>query len=93
MPNNHIIGTAPTVASAGTIRLMNADIQKVSGTEAIKTITPPYSAFVGQLIIIPTGAFTTATTTASPDNIMVAATAAANVPVLAVYDGTFWYIK
>ena len=88
---NRVVG--PTLASAGTIA-PTFGINPVSGTTAIKTITPPYTGFAGQIILLPTGAFTIATTTASPDNVLgVSVQAVANVPIICVYDGSYWYCK
>lgn len=87
---NPVVG--PTIASTSTIA-PTFGITPVSGTKPILTITPPYTDFAGQLIFLPTGAWTTATTTKAADNIMIAFTATANVPVVAVYDGSFWYLQ
>jgi hypothetical protein len=87
---NRVIG--PTLASGATIA-PTFGITPVSGSSAVLTITPPYAGFQGQLILLPTGAWTTATTTKAADNIAIAFTAVANVPVVAVYDGSLWYLK
>jgi hypothetical protein len=95
MPNSHIINKGPDVPSAATIRLKDCAIQTITGTTLTTHIDPPYSAFVGQLVVLNSGAWTFATTTAAPDNILAGATTAptANVPNIFVYDGTYWYIK
>ena len=81
---------APTIASAATIA-PTTNIVFVSGTTAIATITPPapISTTGGQIIIIPTGAFTTNTT----GNIALASTAVVNRALIMVYDSTTtkWY--
>lgn len=74
------------VASATTIVAPSA-IFHVTGTTAISTITIPYTGFVGQITIIPDGAFTLAT----GGNIAEAYTAVVNRAIVLTYDGTSWY--
>ena len=79
----------PTIASATTIA-PTAMISFVSGTTAITTITPP-STFTkgGQITLIPTGLFTTATT----GNIALASVAVVSKALILTYDATTakWY--
>lgn len=87
---NPVVG--PTIASAATIAPTFA-VTPISGTEVVKFITPPWTGFAGQLIFIPGDAFTTSVTTGTSGNIAKAVTAVANKPVIAVYDGTSWYLQ
>ena len=81
---------ASTIASAATIAPTKL-ISFVSGTATITTITAPspVSAGGGQIVLIPTGAFTMTTS----DNIALAVTAVVNVPLVMTYDTTTakWY--
>lgn len=80
---------APTIASATTIAPLT-EIIFVSGTTAIATITPPPSLIGGgQLVIIPTGIFTTTTA----GNIALASTAVVSRALIMTYDVTTnkWY--
>jgi hypothetical protein len=80
---------APTVASAATI-VVSAPITFISGTTNIDNIQVP-PAFVngGQLILIPTGLWSTTTS----GNIALATTAVVSRAVIMVYDAvtTKWY--
>jgi hypothetical protein len=87
---NPIVG--PTIASTTSIS-PTYGIHPVSGTEVVKFINVPYADFKGQIVFLPTGAWTTSVTTGTSGNIAKAVTAVANVPVIAVYDGTSWYLK
>ena len=83
--------TVPTVASASTIA-PTSWITKVSGTTQITTITAPTvaqnaGAYLGCMVLIPTGAWSTAT----GGNIAAASTATVNIPITLCYDGTSWY--
>lgn len=82
--------SAPTIASATTIA-PSARITFVSGTTAVATITPPAAlgAFNNQIVLIPTGAWTTTTA----GNIALASTAVANRALTMTYDATTtkWY--
>ena len=80
---------APTIASATTIAPLT-EIIFVSGTTAVVTITPPPSLVGGgQLVIIPTGIFTTTTA----GNIALASTAVVSRALIMTYDATTnkWY--
>lgn len=81
---------APTIASATTIA-PTTQIVFISGTAAIATITPPspISLGGGQIILIPTGIFTTTTA----GNIALASTAVVSKALTMVYDVTTakWY--
>ena len=80
---------APTIASATTIAPLTPVIF-VSGTTAVVTITPPPSLVGGgQLVIIPTGIFTTTTA----GNIALASTAVVSRALIMTYDATTnkWY--
>ena len=81
--------TIPTIVSATTIA-PTAMISFVSGATAITTITPP-STFTkgGQITLIPTGLFTTATT----GNIALASVAVVSKALILSYDATSakWY--
>ena len=81
---------APTIASAATIA-PTTRIVFVSGTTAIDTITPPtsFTAGGGQIVIIPTGLFTTTTS----GNIALATTAVIDRAIQMTYDATTtkWY--
>jgi hypothetical protein len=83
------LGAAPTLASAATIQPA-APVVFVSGTAAIATIVPPLD-FVGggELIIIPTGLWTTTTA----GNIALASTAVVSRAMLMTYDrgSNKWY--
>ena len=80
---------APTIASATTIA-PTAYITFISGTTAIATITAPSTMTGGgQIVLIPTGAWTTNTT----GNIALATTAVVNRALTMTYDSTTtkWY--
>jgi hypothetical protein len=81
---------APTIASASTIS-PTKEITFVSGTTAIVTITAPTGIATtgGQIIIIPTGLFTTTTA----GNIALASTAVVSRALIMHYDATAakWY--
>jgi len=64
-------------------------ITRVSGTEAITSITIPYAGFQGTIILIPTAAFTWTTA----GNIQVAGTAVAGRSLFFTYDpnAVKWY--
>jgi collagen type VII alpha len=85
------VQSVPTIASAATIA-PTSGLNKVSGTVAITTITPPTvlqggGAFRGCIKMIPTGLWTTAT----GGNIALASTAVVNRVMDLCYDGTSWY--
>lgn len=76
-----------TLASAATIAVTH-QIHKVSGTAEIATITPPYTAFTGVVILIPTGIFTTATS----GNIGLASTAVVGKAlIMTMHSDGKWY--
>ncbi len=79
-----------TIASAATIAPTN-QIQDVSGSAAISTITVPAGFSSGCLKLIPTGAWATTTS----GNIANAITATVNIPVDACYNALDykWYLK
>ena len=81
----------PTIASAATIA-PTSRIVKVSGTTTVTTITAPTvaqngGAYLGCIMIIPTGAFATAT----GGNISKASTMVVDIANEFCYDGTSWY--
>jgi hypothetical protein len=81
------IGTA--IASSATIAPTHM-IQHVTGTAAIGTMTSPFNAGSGCLVLIADGAWTwTAGTTAG--KFKVAGTATAGSKYQFCYDGTLWY--
>lgn len=81
---------APTIASATTIA-PTTPIVFVSGTTAIATITVPAAlgSYGNQIVLIPTGAFTTTVA----GNIALASTAVVNRALTMTYDATTvkWY--
>lgn len=81
---------APTIASATTI-VPTQQIVFISGTTAIAMITPPapIASGGGQITLIPTGAFTTATF----GNIAIASVAVVSKALIMTYDATTakWY--
>ena len=81
---------APTVASSATIA-PTAPINFVSGTTTISTITAPagISSGGGQIVLIPTGLFSTNTA----GNIALATVAVVNKAIIMTYDATTtkWY--
>jgi hypothetical protein len=85
-----VSAAAPTVASATTIS-PTTPIAFVSGTTAVVTITAPapISAGGGEIVLIPTGAFTWTTA----GNIAVAGTAVVSRTLTMTYDATTtkWY--
>jgi hypothetical protein len=87
---NAVSAAAPTVASATTIA-PTTPIAFVSGTTAVVTITAPapISAGGGEIVLIPTGAFTWTTA----GNIAVAGTAVVSRALTMTYDATTtkWY--
>ena len=78
----------PVLASAATITLSHP-VHKVTGTTSCTTINPPYTGFVGHVTLVPTGAAPFAT----GGNVAAALTGTANVPILAYFDGSLWYLK
>jgi len=76
-------------ASVAGTNVFTYPITRVSGTEAMVTITPPYDDFQGTIILIPTAAFTWT----NAGNIAVAGTAVAGRPVHLTYDPNAgkWY--
>lgn len=84
------IQTAPTIASATTIA-PTAYITFISGTTAVVNITVPQALLTtgGQIILIPTGIFTTTTA----GNIALASTAIVSKALVMTYDAvtTKWY--
>lgn len=81
-----------TLASSTTIS-PTFPIHYVSGTEAINTIVPPFTGFVGCLSLIALGAFTLATGGTTGSAIATAVTCVASQVLDLVYDGTLWYPK
>jgi hypothetical protein len=75
-----------TIASTATIAPTSA-LHHVSGTVAIATITPPFTNFIGSIVLVPDAAFTTVTT----GNIALASTGVVNKALVMSYDGTKWY--
>lgn len=65
-------------------------ITRVSGTEAITSITIPYEGFQGTIILIPTAAFTWTTA----GNIATSGTAVAGRSIFLTYDpnAVKWYV-
>jgi hypothetical protein len=89
VPYNGIGSAAPTIASATTIA-PTTPIIFVSGTTAIATITPPASIVGGgQIMIIPTGIFTTT----PAGNIALASISVVSRALIMVWDATTakWY--
>lgn len=90
---DHLLSASKTLgaplASGSTITPTHP-IHKVSGTSTISTITAP-SGFAGEIVLVPTGAWSTDTA----GNIANAITATANQPVRAVYDPSAakWYVR
>lgn len=64
-------------------------VHALSGTTETSTITPPWTAFSGEVILIPGAAWTTTTS----GNIAKAITAVTNAPVVLVYNPVtaLWY--
>lgn len=87
---NATAAAAPTIASAATIA-PTVTISFVSGTTAIDTITAPspISAGGGQIVLVPTGLWSTTTA----GNIALATTAVVNKALMLTYDTTTakWY--
>ena len=83
-------GAAPTIASAATIQ-PTTPVVFVSGTTNVVTITPPPELTIGggDIIIIPTGLWSTTTA----GNIALATTAVVNKALLMTYDAVTakWY--
>lgn len=81
---------APTVASAATIA-PTAYVSFVSGVTTVQTITPPagIATVGGQIVLIPTGAFSTN----ALGNIALASTAVVSKALTMTYDPTTtkWY--
>ena len=59
----------------------------VSGSAAINTIGLPYNGFIGSIVLIPTGAFTTTTS----GNIANSSTAVVGQALTMTYDGSKWH--
>ena len=78
--NEHNQCVGADLASAATIAPTHR-IHWITGTAEITTITLPWNTFSGELILVPAGAFTTAT----GGNIAVAVTAVANRPLHFTY--------
>lgn len=78
--NEHNRCVGADLASATTIAVTHR-IHKVTGTVAIATITLPYPTFSGEIILIPTGAWTTTTA----GNIATAVTAVVDRPLHFTY--------
>jgi len=82
--------TAPTIASATTVA-PTTYTTFISGTTAIATITVPTNILAtgGQIVLIPTGIFTTTTA----GNIALASTAVVSKALIMTYDATTakWY--
>ena len=77
----------PTLASATTIAVTHR-YHKVSGTTTIQTITPPWTNFNGEVVLIPTGVFSLGTS----GNILNAFTGAVDKSIVLHYDGTKWRV-
>jgi hypothetical protein len=76
----------PAIASAATITVSHP-VHKITGTAEITTINPPFTGFVGKILLIATAAFTTAT----GGNVAKAFTAVASEGTEWYYDGSTWY--
>lgn len=90
MPGNeHNQCVGADLASAATITPTHR-IHYITGTAEIATITLPWNTFSGDLVLIPDGAFTIATS----GNIITAVTAVANRPLILTYHPAKgkWYI-
>jgi hypothetical protein len=75
-----------TIASASTIA-PTAQLNHVTGTTAIATISLPFTGFIGCIQLIPNGLWTTTTS----GNIALASTAVVSKVLTECYDGTSWY--
>lgn len=75
-----------TVASASTITAPST-LFKMSGTNPVSTINPPFTGFLGRITVLPTGAWTLAT----GGNIQFAAKAVVGEAMDLDYDGTTWH--
>jgi len=80
----------PVVASAATIALPHNPLVSLTGATTVTTIGTQSHATGRQIVIIPTGVVTF---TGGAGNIANTLTTVANVPVLAVFNGTNWYLK
>ena len=83
-PPGGVVG--PVLASAASVTITHP-IHHVSGAAAIDTLLPPFPGFIGEVTLIPDGAFTTVAT----GNIGAAATAVVGRAISMVFDGTKWY--
>ena len=83
-PPGGVVG--PILASAAAITITHP-IHHVSGALAIDTINPPFQGFIGDITLIPDGAFTTVAT----GNIGAASTAVVGRAAVITFDGTKWY--
>jgi hypothetical protein len=83
-PPGGVVG--PILASASSVTITHP-IHHVSGAAALDTLVPPFPGFIGEVTLIPDGAFTTVAT----GNIGAAATAVVGRAISMVFDGTKWY--
>jgi len=83
---NQVVG--PTLVAAATIAPTHK-VHPITGTTETATITPPWTDFGGELILIAAAAWTTTTT----GNIAIAVTAVTNQSVILVYNPrtALWY--
>ena len=85
-PPGGVVG--PVLASANDVTITHP-IHHVSGALAIQNLLPPFPGFIGDITLIPDGAFTTVAT----GNIGAAATAVVGRTVTMTFDGLKWYPK
>ena len=80
----------PVVASAATIALPHNPLVSLTGATTVTAIGTQSHATGRQIVILPTGVVTF---TGGAGNIANTLTTVANVPVLAVFNGTNWFLK
>jgi len=87
--NEHNQCVGADLASAATI-VPTHRIHRVTGTAAVVNITPPWATFSGEIILVPTGAFTTT----AAGNIATAVTAVVDRPLHLTYVPSTgkWYL-
>jgi len=83
-PPGGVVG--PVLASANDVTITHP-IHHVSGAAAIANLIPPFPGFIGEITLIPDGAFTTVAT----GNIGAASTAVVGRAAAVIFDGTKWY--
>src|SRR6187402_3805102 len=83
-PPGGVVG--PVLASANVVTITHP-IHHVSGAAAIANLIPPFPGFIGEITLIPDGAFTTVAT----GNIGAASTAVVGRAAAVIFDGTKWY--